>query len=238
MRTYLLILALMGLAACNIAPAPITPSAPPATSDTPRLPPSVAVANFEEVVARVEPVAEAVCRRETPRQNCDFVIAVERDPRAGVNAFQTLDKNGRPFLVFTLGLIAEARNIDELAFVMGHEAAHHIEQHIPQQRQSAREGAFVLGTLAQMGGASQSGIREAVEIGAFVGARRFSQDHELEADRLGTIIAIRAGFDPVRGSAFFERLPDPGDQFLGTHPPNAARQAIVRNTAAQFGRRN
>ncbi|WP_430447885.1 M48 family metallopeptidase [Rhodophyticola sp.] len=241
MRTCLLILVLATLAACNIAPAPTAPrapSAPAATENTPRLSPAVAVANFEEVVARVEPVAERVCREQTRRQNCDYVIAVERDPRAGVNAFQTEDRQGRPLIIFSLGLIAEARNIDELAFVMGHEAAHHIEGHIPQQRASAREGAIVFGILAQMGGANQAGIQQAVEIGAAVGARRFSQEHELEADAMGTIIALRAGFDPVRGSAFFERLPDPGEQFLGSHPPNAARQAIVRETVARYGGRS
>jgi len=54
----------------------------------------------------------------------------------------------------------------------------------------------------------------------------------LEADRLGTVITARAGFNPVRGAEFFNRIPDPGNRFLGTHPPNAARMEIVRRTAA------
>ena len=57
---------------------------------------------------------------------------------------------------------------------------------------------------------------------------------ELEADALGTIIAHEAGFDPLRGAAFFERIPDPGNQFLGTHPPNAARIETVRRVAASL----
>ena len=29
-------------------------------------------------------------------------------------------------------------------------------------------------------------------------------------------------------------IPDPGEKFLGSHPPNAARIAIVRRTAAAY----
>jgi len=71
-------------------------------------------------------------------------------------------------------------------------------------------------------------------VGATVGARRFSREFELEADAIGTVIAAQAGFDPVRGAEFFTRSPDPGDRFLGSHPPNADRIATVRRTAAQL----
>ncbi|MGL5009669.1 MAG: M48 family metalloprotease, partial [Paracoccaceae bacterium] len=67
-----------------------------------------------------------------------------------------------------------------------------------------------------------------------VGARSYSQDFELEADALGAEIAFRAGFDPVTGSGFFDRLPDPGDRFLGSHPPNAARKELVRQVTARL----
>lgn len=49
---------------------------------------------------------------------------------------------------------------------------------------------------------------------------------------MGTIITLKAGYDAVRGAEFFNRLPDPGNQFLGTHPPNADRLATVRKAAA------
>lgn len=190
--------------------------------------------SFAEVSRRVETVAEAECRARLRGGMCDFVILVENDPRAGLNAFQTVGRNGRPVVIVTAGLIDAVRNADELAFVIGHEAAHHIRQHIPQQIDAARRGALVFGVLAQMGGADDAAIREAAELGAAVGVQRFSQEHELEADQLGTIIAARAGFDPVLGAEFFDRLPDPGNRIFSTHPPNAARQAIVRQTAASL----
>lgn len=187
---------------------------------------------FIDVVDRLEPVAERECRRRSRGLNCDFLIVV--DDRAGqpANAFQTVDDAGRPIIAFTIALIADARNVDEIAFVMAHEAAHHIENHLEQQRRNATLGAVVFGQLAGVTGGGAESIQTAQELGAAVGARTYSKDFELEADRLGTIIAARAGYDPVRGAQFFFRVPDPGDRFLGTHPPNAQRVQMVLDTAA------
>ena len=83
-----------------------------------------------------------------------------------------------------------------------------------------------------MTGGGAEAVRSAQQLGAQVGARSYSKDFELEADALGTIITKRAGYDPLRGAKFFTRIPDPGDKFLGTHPPNASRIEVVRKTAA------
>jgi predicted Zn-dependent protease len=228
------------LAACDVAvvqapapgPAPVTVPQPTVN----RIDASNAAQNFVAVVRRVEPVAEQVCRERQPRFNCDFLIVVDDRPNQPPNAFQTLDPRGRPVIGFTLALIADARNQDELAFVLGHEAAHHIAGHIPQMQRSASEGALLGGVLATIGGFDSQGVETVSRLGASVGARRFSKEFELEADMLGTIIAARAGYDPVRGAAFFTRIPDPGDRFLGSHPPNADRIRVVQTTAARLGR--
>ena len=192
--------------------------------------------SFVAVVSAVEPVAEAQCRARNPRTNCDFRIVVDDRPGQPPNAFQTLDETGRPILAFTLGLIGDMQNPDELAFVLSHEAAHHILGHLARQRQNASLGAQVFGSLAgTISGGNPDQVRAAQEIGASVGARSYSKDFELEADALGTEIAAAAGFDPVLGAQFFTRIPDPGNRFLGTHPPNADRIAIVRRTAARLG---
>lgn len=226
MRAVMLLIAALSLSACV---APTQTAAPGAGQAVP-----VSVARAIEVTRRVEPVAEAVCRAELASRNCDFDIVVTRDPQAGVNAFQTLDPDsGRPVIILTIGLIQTVRNADELAFVIGHEAAHHIAAHIQEQRAAAQVGARVFGAAAQQQGASREEIIEAAGIGAVVGARRFSQSAELEADALGTLIACRAGYDAVLGSRFFSQLPDPGAQILGTHPPNAQRVQTVARSAAQ-----
>ncbi|MEY8841054.1 M48 family metalloprotease [Cribrihabitans sp. XS_ASV171] len=167
--------------------------------------------------------------------NCNFRIVVDPNPNAPVNAYQTLDDDGRPVIVFTRAMIETARNADELAFVMGHEAAHHIEGHLARQNQNAAAGAIIFGQLAGLTGGGSSAIDAATQLGALVGSRTYSKEFELEADRLGTIITARAGYNPMIGVRFFDRLPDPGDRFLGTHPPNAQRAELVRQTARSIG---
>ncbi|MEJ8563192.1 M48 family metallopeptidase [Yoonia sp. GPGPB17] len=231
----LAIVFMLGLGACTPVAIEQSGSAPSATMQSPQdIPPRLsqreAVNNFEFVVRRVEPVAEQICSTRSQQENCDFRIVVDSRPDQGVNAYQTLDRNGRPVIGFTVGLISEARNRDELAFVMAHEAAHHIRGHIAQQQQNAALGGLLIGSLAQALGAAD--IEGAQRIGASVGARTYSKDFELEADALGTQIAAAAGFDPLRGAEFFFRIPDPGDRFLGTHPPNADRLRTVQRVAA------
>lgn len=199
-------------------------------------PPKVAARNFITVVERLEPVVESLCRARTRHVDCDIEIAVDTRPGRQPNAFQTRMADGTPLIVFTIALIAQVRNQDELAFIMGHEAAHHLAGHLDRARASAREGAMIATVLAQARGADPATVRRAGDIGAAVGARVYSKEFELEADAIGTELALRAGFDPIRGAAYFDRLPDPGNAFLGTHPPNAARAATVRATLAALRR--
>jgi Zn-dependent protease with chaperone function len=187
-------------------------------------------ATFAEVASRVGPVAEAMCRERAVVRNCNFRLLIDNRLGQPPNAFQTVDRYDRPILGFNIALIEQARNADELAFVMGHEAAHHIAGHIPQREQAALSGALMGAILATAQGLPETEVQRAGQLGAAYGARQFSRDFELEADAIGTELALRAGYDAVRGSAFFDRLPDPGDRFLGTHPSNAARKALVQAT--------
>ena len=202
------------------------------STNAPQLSSRAAVNMFVDVVNKMEPVAERICRSRAPGANCDYQIIV--DSRAGQppNAYQTLNKQGRPIIAFTVPLIADMRNPDELAFVMGHEAAHHIAGHLARTQESAMLGGLVGGILATVTGAGQAGVEAAQNIGASVGGRAYSKGFELEADQLGTIIAYRAGYNPERGAQYFARIPDPGDRFLGTHPPNTQRIETVRRTLA------
>ena len=223
----------MALVGCDVVIEPGQPTQPRPTTAAAPAPTSgrAAARQFISVVETVEPVAERECRRRTSGLNCDFQIVVDDRVGQPPNAFQTLDRSGRPVVAFTLALIAQARNADELAFIMGHEAAHHIEGHIARQQQNAAAGATIFAGLATLTGAGSNSVQSAQRLGAAVGARTYSKDFELEADALGTVIAKRAGYDPVRGAEYFARIPDPGNRFLGTHPPNASRLETVRRVA-------
>ncbi len=187
---------------------------------------------FAAVVARIEPVAESECRRLTSNLNCDFMIVVDAQRGEPPNAYQSLDDSGRPVLTFNHAMIASVRNTYELAFVVGHEAAHHISGHVPRTQDDALAGAILLGGTAWVTGASDERISQALAIGGTLGALYYSKDYELEADALGTVITKRAGYNPVRGAEFFTQLPDPGNEFLGTHPPHADRIETVRRVNA------
>lgn len=190
---------------------------------------------FSAVIRRMEPAVERECvQRRTQPINCDFQFVVDDRPGQEPNAFQTIDSAGRPIIGFTLSLIAEARNADELAFVVGHEASHHILGHINRKSSAATVGAVILGGLASAYGGNDSAIQSAQELGAQFGARYYSKDWELEADYLGAIITLNAGLDPENGAQFFARIPDPGDRILGTHPARAARMAQVTRAVGDY----
>ncbi len=189
---------------------------------------------FQRVVARMEPVAERMCQSRTrDGVNCDYKIVLDERPNAPSNAYQSQDPSGRPVLTFTATILADFQNDDELAFVLGHEAAHHIGGHIAQTRQTATVGALLGGAAALLLGGGDTAVDIGVDLAGSVGARAFSKDHELEADALGARITLAAGYDAVRGAAFFQRIPDPGDRFLGSHPPNAQRIETVRQAVRQ-----
>ncbi len=188
------------------------------------------LSDYWAVVRRVEPSAERACRQMQPRLNCDFKIVVDDDKDMGANAYQTYDKSGRPVIAFTPALLREMRNRDEVAFALAHEAAHHIRGHISQTQSSAQTGAVIGSVLGSIAGLDAGGVELVTNIGGTVGARRYSKNFELQADALGAQITQSAGYDPLRGVLYFQDAADPGDRFLGTHPPNADRIRVVRDS--------
>ena len=94
---------------------------------------------FARVVRRVEPAAEKFCRKHTVDRkgfDCDIQIWVD-DESSDVNAYQMYNKNDEALVVVTIPMIADARNEDELAFVLGHEMGHHLAEHLKKQEQQA-----------------------------------------------------------------------------------------------------
>lgn len=197
--------------------------------------------DFTRVAARVEPVAESLCREELgSRASCDFQIRFISDPDAPPNAAQTVTQSGRPVIIMTAALLDQARSNDEIAFVLSHETAHHIAQHIPKQQSQQMLGAMLgMGIASALGGdfATDAGMQQAMEIGASFGGRAYSQSFELEADWLGAFIADRAGYAPERGAQIFSRpsLSNSGG-LLSTHPASPRRQALVARATEEIRR--
>ncbi len=132
----------VALAGCTTTTTSSTPQSAPVQSGA-QLSVSQATARLAPVKSRVEPVAEKECRERTKGLNCDFLIQVDKRADAPANAYQSLSDTGRPMITFTAALISDARNTDELAFVMGHEAAHHMMGHLGRQQSDAMTGAVL-----------------------------------------------------------------------------------------------
>lgn len=220
----LAILPLVFLIGC-IETAPPSPRPEPVVS---RASGVVTERTLKSVANRILPIAERECVRRSSSRNCDFAVGLDTDPRSPANAFQTESKDGQPLLIFTVALLDDLRNVDELAFILSHEAAHHIEAHLADTNRNVQTGAILGGLLATALGAESGLVDTAVRTGAVVGSRAYSKNFELEADYTGARIAQAAGYDAVLGAAYFTRIADPGNRFLGSHPPNGDRINTVR----------
>ena len=113
---------------------------------------------FITAVTMMRPVLIETCKSSIKDLKCDFVIAIDPNPKSPPNAFQTMNEEGQPILGFTMTLLTDMYNTDEIAFVIGHEAAHHILSHIDRQKGSSIDAACNLS--AAFDGRSSGGGRE------------------------------------------------------------------------------
>ena len=143
------------------------------------------------------------------------------------------------YIYVNRGLIERARNLSELAGVLGHEIGHVVERHTikqMQQQQGAQVGVTLGCVLLNVCGTeiAQAGIN--VAGGALFA--KFSRDDEAQADEVGIANVVRAGISPKGIPEMFqilidERQSNPGavDLWFGTHPTEESRiadtQAII-----------
>ena len=141
-------------------------------------------------------------------------------------------------VVFYTGIMPICANEDGVAAVMGHEVAHAFAKH-GQERMSQ-------GQLQQLGGAavalgtsgksseSQQLWNTAFGVGSGLGMLKFSRVHEQEADRLGLVFMIMAGYDGREAAEVWVRMSEKSGgssqpEMLSTHPSNASRIQDLRN---------
>lgn len=131
----------------------------------------------------------------------DLRVYIVREP--SFNA--SMAPNG--MMLVHSGLLLRAETIDEVAFVLGHEFGHFLENHSLEQYAAMRNanitGAVVGSLLAGAGGGALSSIGY---VAGFSSAFAFSREQELEADRLGLEFTQAAGFDPVGAAAIWKNL--------------------------------
>lgn len=99
------------------------------------------------------------------------------------------------YVLLTKGLYLKMQSEAQLAGVLGHEIAHVVKKHqlkVLQKQQLLGYGASKLSDLL---GKKDKLAKKALNTGAEVSARGLDKDAEFEADRMGLILAYRAGYD-------------------------------------------
>lgn len=100
------------------------------------------------------------------------------------------------YVIITKGLYRRMQNESQLAGVLGHEVAHVVKKHhlkVLQKQQLLNIGA---GLLGEKYGKDNQTVEKVIGSGAEIMARGLDKDAEYEADRMGMVLAIRAGYEP------------------------------------------
>jgi beta-barrel assembly-enhancing protease len=137
----------------------------------------------------------------------------------------------------TRGLVARMRSEAELAGVLAHEIAHVLKKHhlkaIQKNAQSALAGEALSAAIKDQRSEARDKL---ISFGTEMYARGLDKGDELEADRLGVVIAARGGYDAYGLPAVLQTLQamNPQDSGLAlmfkTHPaPGERLDALGEN---------
>lgn len=141
------------------------------------------------------------------------------------------------YIFITRGLLLRMRSEAELAGVLAHEIGHVVRRHhLVAIQKNAKTGLVSdLMSIAVDNSNSQYGEWKKKAIGASTElyARGLDKDDEFEADRMGVVIAARAGYDPYGLPAVLQTLesmnPEDGNLALmfKTHPSSRKRLDLL-----------
>jgi len=99
------------------------------------------------------------------------------------------------YVLITKGLYQQLTSEAQLAGVLGHEIAHIVQKHqlkVLQKQQVVNIGA---GLITDKFGKDNKIAQKAIGSGAEISARSLDKSAEYEADRMGIVLAARAGYD-------------------------------------------
>ncbi|PQB06515.1 peptidase M48 [Polaribacter filamentus] len=141
-------------------------------------------------------------------------------------------------VVFYTGIMPICANNDGVASVMGHEVAHAFAKH-GQERMTNSYGQQIGGLLVALGTSDKNAESQQIWNTAFgitsgLGMLKYSRVHEQEADRLGLVFMIMAGYDGTEAAEVWVRMSEKSDgssqpEILSTHPSNESRIQDLRS---------
>jgi predicted Zn-dependent protease len=144
------------------------------------------------------------------------------------------------YVYVTRGLYRLLANEADLAGVLGHEIGHVVRKHhlkLLQQSRLVNLGGELLSKQA----AENDQIRHLIGSGAEIVARSLDKQSEFEADRMGVVLAARAGYDPFGLPEVLQKIGGAaqGDSAVAllfkTHPlPDARLDQLGRAMTDRF----
>ena len=165
---------------------------------------------------------------QTERPDLPWTFGVLDDQ--GFNAFAT--PGG--YIFVTKGLVQRMRSEAELAGVLAHEIGHVLKKHHLRAVQKNAGFALVGDIVSATGKGGNAEARNALmNIGKKLYASGLDKDDEFEADRLGVVIAARAGYDAYGLPSVLQMLQrqNAGDGDFGllfrTHPAPGTRVEML-----------
>ncbi|WP_196891440.1 M48 family metallopeptidase [Aureivirga marina] len=135
-------------------------------------------------------------------------------------------------VVFYTGILPIAKNTDGIAAIMGHEVAHAFAKH-GQERMTTGQLQQYGGTAVALATSGQTEKSQqiwnmAYGVGSNLGVLKYSRVHEDEADKLGMVFMIMAGYEPEEAVQVWVRMKEKTGgsstpEFMSTHPSNDSR---------------
>lgn len=141
-------------------------------------------------------------------------------------------------VVFYTGILPICANTDGIAAVMGHEVAHAFAKHGQERMSSAQ--VQKLGGIAVAVGTSNNKNSQLWNmlygVSSQLGMLSYSRTHETEADKLGLVFMLMAGYRGEEAVNVWIRMKEASKksgrqappQFLSTHPSNDKRIVDLR----------
>ena len=176
---------------------------------------------------------ELTAYSENPNKHFGFLLLNDNS----INAFA----GPYGYIGVHTGMLLSSDSEAELAGVLSHEISHVTQNHLTRFSEKTDKQTYLMvagmlaAALVDNSNASQA-IASSTLAGTAQQSINFTREHEWEADRIGTNMLAKSGFNPAGMAHFFEKLQDnaSAEEFLRTHPLSINRISDSLQRAARI----
>ncbi len=233
-RRLLVLLALLASVAACALPSDPSQTTGPSRPGIPTLPRELerdvgAAYPDAALQAYVDRVGQKVVSQSSVSGNYRFVVLDQ--PLANAHA-------AGGYVMVTRGLLALLDDEAELAAALSHEVGHVVQRHAAQrarQRQSVLDAAVEAATATGSITVGRSVARDGL-----LALRRYSREQELEADKIGVAMLVKAGYRGSAMASLIDKLRRQGQlelQLMGEAPDSIDRRSTTSTHPAPVERR-